>query len=273
MAHAQRDRYSTMVDAKLRESLVLKDGVVFNNDHEGSAKAGNVKVPVRDTEVAVNDYDKANGVGATSGTTTYIDLPINKDKAVNEVIDGYDAQSVPDNITADRLDSAGYSMALQIDSDGMAALEAGGTVLDDTATLTKNTVYEKFVDIRVALTKAKVPNDNKRFALISPDIEALVLKSPEFTAASSLGDDVKQSGAIGRIAGFLVIPCAYMSEDIDIVAGHPNWCSRVHEWAVDVHLQDLSGSGKYIGASAVQGRKVYGHGVTKKATLLIKKHA
>ena len=35
------------------------------------------------------------------------------------------------------------------------------------------------------------------------------------------------------------------------------------EFAVDIHLQDLSGSGKYIGASAVQGRKVYDHKVLR----------
>ena len=35
-----------------------KDGVIFNNRYEGNPKAGKVKVPVRDTEVAVADYSK-----------------------------------------------------------------------------------------------------------------------------------------------------------------------------------------------------------------------
>jgi hypothetical protein len=43
------------------------------------------------------------------------------------------------------------------------------------------------------------------------------------------------------------------------------------EWQTAVHLQDLSGSGKYIGASAVQGRKVYGLKVSKPQTLYIKR--
>ena len=42
-------------------------------------------------------------------------------------------------------------------------------------------------------------------------------------------------------------------------------------WAVPVHLQDLSGSGDFIGASAVQGRKVYAYKVTKGQTILVKK--
>ena len=40
MAHVNQERYSTMVDAKLRAVLVKKDGVIFNNRYEGDAKAG-----------------------------------------------------------------------------------------------------------------------------------------------------------------------------------------------------------------------------------------
>ena len=37
---------------------------------------------------------------------------------MGEIIDGYDAAGVPDNLVADRLDSAGYSLARTIDEDG-----------------------------------------------------------------------------------------------------------------------------------------------------------
>lgn len=57
----------------------------------------------------------------------------------------------------------------------------------------------------------------------------------------------------------------------EFICGHPNWCHRVMEWQTPVHLQDLGGSGKYIGASAVQGRKVYGIKVSKPKTLYIKR--
>lgn len=119
MAHASQERYSALVDAKLRATLVTRDNTIFNNRYEGSPKAGKVKIPVRDTEVAVKAYDKANGVDADAGTTTYLDLDIDNDEAVNEIIDGFDAASVPDGITAERLDSAGYSMALSIDKKSM----------------------------------------------------------------------------------------------------------------------------------------------------------
>ena len=38
-------------------------------------------------------------------------------------------------------------------------------------------------------------------------------------------------------------------------------------------VNDLKGSGTFIGACAVQGRKIYAHKVTKSQTVLVKSHA
>lgn len=265
-AHEHQERWSKLVLAKLRQELVLKDGVVFNNDYEGSPAAGVVKIPVRDEEVQVSDYDKANGIQGTNGSTAYENMPITKDKALNEIIDGYDANAVPDNLVADRLDSAAYSMAKQIDTDGGTTLLAAATV-DNETELTKDNIYSKIVDIRTRMNKANIPNDGKRYLLALPDAMALILKSPEFISASSLGDEVKQTGAIGKIAGFLVIEWNDTTANLQMLAGHPRFATRATEFAVDIHLQDLSGSGKYIGASAVQGRKVYDHKVLRSVAI------
>ena len=273
MAHEQQARYSNLVDAKLRSTLVKKDGVIFNTRYEGNPTSGVVKIPVRDTEVSVSDYSKTNGATATHGDTAYVDLVINKDKAINEVIDGYDAASVPDNLVADRLDSGTYSMALQMEQDGTDVLEANATAHGGTDALTAENIYDVLVDTRTALTKARVPNDGKRWVLMSPDAYGLALKNDNFIHATALGDEVLRTGALGKIAGFLVFEDVTLSESTDFIVGHPDWCTRVREWAVDVHVQDLSGSGNYIGACAVQGRKVYTHAVTKPQTLLIKKNA
>ncbi len=93
---------------------------------------------------------------------------------------------------------------------------------------------------------------------------------------------MKNAGAVGAVAGFSVFESNnLLYEDTTItpskktttefIAGHPNWCHRVQEWAVDVHSQDLSGSGTFIGASAVQGRKIWGRKISKPQTLYIKR--
>ena len=223
MAIALQDRYSALVDAKLRYSIVQKNGTVWNTRYEGNPKAGAVKVPVRDTEATVAAYDKENGANKTHTTASFLTVNINKDYAVNEVIDNYDAESVPDNIVADRLDSAGYSLALQMNTDATAELQAGGTTMEDTAALTKDTVYKSFVDARTALSKANVPTTG-RFALVSPDTLALLLQATEFIKASNLGDTVVQTGAVGRVAGFTCFEDATLPAGVDYIVGA---CSRL----------------------------------------------
>lgn len=270
MAHEAQIRYSQLVDAKLRAVLVKKDGTIFNTRYEGNPKAGAVKIPVRDTEVTVSDYSKTDGAGATHGDTAYQTLVIDHDKAVNEIIDGFDAASVPDNLVADRLDSAAYSMALQLERDATAVLEDKATAFGGGTALTKTNIYDTIVDARTAMSTAGVPAD-RRFLLVCPAVYALILKSPEFVRATTLGDNVVQTGAQGRIAGFAVFEDVTLSDGTEFIAGHPDWCTRVREWGVPVHLQSLDGSGNFIGASAVQGRSIYAHTVTKPQTLLIKR--
>ena len=261
MAHQLSEQYSDLVLAKLRNELVLKDQVVFNNDFDGDPTAGAVKIPTREDEVAASDYDRAAGLAPTTGNTAYVTLPIDKDKAVNEIIDGYEAAAVPDGLVAERLDSAGYSLGRAMDTDGAAELLSGGTTVN-VALIDQHSVYGALVKQRTQMSKDNIPAAG-RYALCTPDVIAAVVRSPEFTQASSLGDEVKQSGAIGRIAGFNVIEFNEDTAGLSMICGHPRFATRVNAWQAPVRLQSLEGSGKYIGASAVQGRMVYAHKVLR----------
>ena len=261
MAQEMQEQYNELVLAKLRSELVLKDGVVFNNDFDGDPTAGAVRIPTREDEVAAGDYDRASGLAPTNGSTAYTTLPIDRDKAVNEIIDGYEASSVPDGLVAERLDSAGYSLGRAMDADGAAALLAGGTPIG-VPLVDAQSVYGMLVRQRTQMSKDNIPAAG-RYALCTPDVIAAVVRSPEFTQASSLGDEVKQSGAIGRIAGFNVIEFNDDTANLALICGHPRFATRVRAWQAPVRLQSLDGSGQYIGASAVQGRMVYAHKVLR----------
>ena len=71
-------RYSDLVDAKLRNELVLKDGVIFNNYYEGDPKAGAVKIR-KTGKATVADYDRVEGTDLTSGASQWITVTIDKD--------------------------------------------------------------------------------------------------------------------------------------------------------------------------------------------------
>ena len=282
-AHAHQERWSSLVDAKLRQTLVTRDNYIFNTNYEGDPKSGKVKVPVRDTEVTVKDYNKATGVDLETGTTTYMDLNIDQDKAVNELIDGFDAAAVPDNILADRLDSAGYSLALEMDQKSINLLEttSGINVCATKTAATDQSAYKEILAAKTYLTRKGVPQAG-RWLICSPEFMAVLMLDDHFIRQGDLSQELKNAGAVGSVAGFAVFETGNtMYEDTKLVAskktttefiaGHPNWCHRVQEWGVDVHAQDLAGSGKYIGASAVQGRKIYGLMISKPQTVYVKR--
>lgn len=267
MAHETQECYSSLVLAKMRAENILKDGVIFNNDYEGDPTAGSVKVPVRDDEVRADEYDRANGAELTTGTTTYRPILVNRDISVNELIDGYEAEAVPDDLAADRLDSAGYSLARVLDSNGASILISGGTHTNISA-LSPATIYSETVNLRTLMSKANVPNDGKRYLLVTPDTYSVMLKCPEFVRASNLGDSVVQEGLLGKIAGFNVYEWNDNTANLAMIAGHPRYATRINEWKVPVAIKNLA-DGKHIGASAVQGRMVFGHEVLRKNAIYI----
>ena len=283
MAHANQERWAKLVDAKLRNQLVTRDNLIFNNRYEGDPKAGKVKIPVRDTEVEVKKYDKAKGIDPEAGTTTYLDLNIDQDEAVNELIDGYDAASVPDGIVADRLDSGGYSLGLSIDKKSLDVMQAasGANISATKTAATEANAYKLALEAKRVLSRQGVPTEG-RFMIASPEYLEALMQDDHYIKQGDLSQQLVQQGVVGRIAGFNVFESNNMDFEsttrvatkkttTEFICGHPNWCHRVMEWQVPVHLQDLNGSGNYIGASAVQGRKVYGLTVSKPQTLYIKR--
>ena len=259
-----KENYSKLVEAKLRAESIFAG--LFNGRHEGDATAGAVKIPVR-AEVTVGDYDIANGGDLTAPTTSYETLVIDKDKYVNELIDGFVAEAVPDNIVADRLDSAGYSLADEVDVALITLAVAQGTTF--TASKKADTVYGTITEAIQAAKKGKV-KPNEMWLAVSNDYALEVINDPNFIAASNLGDAIKQNGLLGRINGVAVYESANVPAGTDFVLGNRVYCHYVHAWAVPVGVKDLA-DGKHIGACAVQGRQVYGAKVTKPATVLVKK--
>lgn len=274
MAHNLQERYSALVDVKLRASLVTKDNVIFNTRYDGNPTAGAVKIPVRDTEVQVQDYNPLTGVDLTHGDTNYLTVPIDQDKAVNELIDGYQAAAVPDNVVADRLDSAGYSTAATLDRDALQILGTLHTATyastdprynkkASTAKVTTDNPFGDVTDAAEKLDNAYVPLTG-RYVIVSPAFYKAILNDKDnFIKKGDLSQQIVATGAVGEIGGFTVYRSASLPSGVAAVFGHPDFATRIDEWSVPVHLQDLAGSGKFIGASAVQGRMVYKHAVTK----------
>jgi len=150
-----------------------------------------------------------------------------------------------------------------MDNDGATVLIAGGTPYNSAA-VDKSTIYDLVVDVRNAMTKANVPNDGKRYLLVTPDCYSLMLKDKDnFIRQSDISQEIKATGAIGQYAGFNLYEWNDSTANLQFIAGHPKFATRAEEFSVPVGLYDLSGDANYIGASAVKGRLVYAHKVLR----------
>lgn len=267
--HKRRETYANEVLAIARAELNLYDD--FSEDYEKDEVTGQIMVPTRNGEVQVSDYDILNGIELTQSATDYLPLPIDKDYGVNELIDGYEAEAVPDNLVAQRIESAGYSIGMKKENMAIEALMTG-TVSADTTPLTLEDVYKKIVAEVKNMKKRNMKVASMRIA-VSADTEELLLTDEKFANSSStLGAELLREGVIGKIAGVPVKTNYLMGEDVEFVIYDKRFCQKYEIWKAEPTINPIQ-DGKHIKASALQGRQVGGLMVTNKLGVQIKKNA
>ncbi len=266
--HKRKESYATQVLAISRAETNIYDD--FSEDYEKDGVTGQIMVPTRDEEVKVSDYDIKNGIELQTSGTDYLPLPIDKDYGVNELIDGYEAEAVPDNLVAQRIDSAGYSIGMKKEKMAIEALLTG-TVSSDTSKLTTANVYAKIVAEIKNMKKRNMKANQMRVA-ISADVEELLLTDEKFSnTAGTLGEKLVREGVIGKLAGVATKPNYLMGENVDFIIYDKRYCQKYEVWKKEPAVEDLK-DGKHIGASALQGRQVGGLMVTNKLGVQIRKN-
>ena len=272
--HKRKESYANEVLAIARAETNIYDD--FSEDYEKDGVTGQINVPTRDKEVKVSDYDIKNGIELQTSGTDYLPLPIDKDYGVNELIDGYEADAVPDNLVAQRVDSAGYSIGLKKEQMAIECLLTGTESTDKEATTVEN-VYKKIVREVKNMKKRNMKTSSMRVA-ITADIEEMLLTDEKFSNTSgSLGEQLVREGVIGKIAG-VPVKTNYLldnsetggDENVEFVVYDKRFCQKYEVWKKEPSVEPLN-DGKHIGASALQGRQVGGLMVTNKLGVQIKK--
>lgn len=267
--HKRKETYADEVLAIARAEMNIYED--FSTDYEKDEVTGQINVPTRNGEVTVSDYDVLNGITLSQSATDYLPLPVDKDYGINELVDGYEAEAVPDNLKAQRIESAGYSIGMKKEQMAITALMTG-TVSSDTAPLTTSDVYKKIV-AEVTNMKKRNMKVNMMRIVVSADTEELLLTDDKFANSSStIGAELLREGVIGKIAGVPVKPNYLMGDDVEFVIYDKRFCQKYEVWKKEPSFNNLA-DGKHIGASALQGRQVGGLMVTNPLGVQIKKNA
>ena len=267
--HERQERFANAIVKLMRPALKIRN--TFSRDYEGNPVSGAVKVPVRDTDVALTDYDIKSGVALSQSATTYLNVPVDNHKALNELIDGYEASAVPDNLIAQRLESGAYTIARTLEADAIDQLLKG--TASEQEDCTEANVYSNIVK-DIAILAKKGVDKSRMYVAIDYATETLLLTDEKYSnTASQIGAELAREGVVGKINGVNVIvedlsqntaktPIEYAVYGID-------WCQAIDEWKIAPSVNNLS-DGAHIGASALQGRMVYADTLTRKEAVIVK---
>lgn len=267
--HYRQERYADAIKKLYRKPTFIRDW--FNKDYEGNPVAGAVNVPVRDTDVSLSTYDVASGISLNTSATTYEQVLIDGHKACNELIDGYEAQAVPDNLVAQRMESAGYVFGMTLEKDAINQLVTNGTTASSTVASTTDTIYANVVAEITALKKLGITTDRIK-VVVSADTEALLLSDAKFANTSgNLGAELVRQGVIGKINGCEVKMSPVLDEydNLEFIVFAQDYVYAIDEWKVAPSVVDLK-DGKHIGASALQGRIIFKDYVARATAVRVK---
>lgn len=265
--HKRQERYADTIVKLMRKEFNIRNE--FSRDYEGDPTSGAVQVPVRNGDIVLSDYDILNGITMTQSATDFLNVPIDKHKAFSELVDGYEAEAVPDNLKAQRLESAGYITGKALEMDAIKALVDGGTIDASTSETSADNIYTAIATDVKNLKARGITTDNLRIA-VSADSELKLLTDAKFANTSgSLGAELVRNGVIGKINGVQVKPNYLLPDAIEWIVYAPAWCQAIDEWKVQPTFKDIN-DGKHVGASALQGRMVYNDIVTNELAVQVK---
>jgi hypothetical protein len=267
--HYRQERYVDQIVPLYRKELNIRAD--FMTDYEGSPVAGAVKVPVRDTDPTIGNYDVKTGGALSQSATTYTTIAVDTDIFVNELCDSYEAACVPDNMKAQRIEAGAYALGLNLEGKAITELETYGTKESSTTALTNENAYTSIKNSVVAIKKLGVDVNLIRVK-VSADTEALLMEDAKFAnSAGTLGADLLRSGVIGKIAGAQVKPSYNMGATTEYMVYATPWCQAGEEFRVGLGFKDLTN--EYIGSSALQGRVVPFQKLTKTTACRVKTKA
>ena len=254
--------YSNISEEVLAESSIIRQ--ISRKDIVGTPGTTTVKVYVNEL-ATIADYVPGTGVAVSADGSAYVTISNLKEKAINEIMDGFTVETAPADYVVQRLMAAMGSAGEQIDKDGFIKMEADGTELVAAAGAapTVSNIYGKVINLKVALDNAKAPQKG-RSLIISPEVQGLMLSvDSKLVLDTSRGDMIQTDGYIGRVLGFDVFVTTLLPAGTNMVALQERAFVFGMAFTREVMIQSLDGSGTYIGDAAVQGRWAYVTGAVR----------
>lgn len=234
---------------------------LVNRDYEGEiTQAGDI-VHVRTFgSVTVNNYTRNSTISFQALTDPMVDLLIDQQKYFAFKVDDLDKAQANVDILEGYVQRAATAMRDVVDSRLLShyvQVHTDNIIGTDMApiTLTAANIYGYIIDLAERLDKKNVAMDG-RHLVITPQFKTLLLKAPEFTRATGLGDSTITNGRIGTIGGFNVhvtTNMAAVSGVLNLMAFGPDFITYASQVAKLEHVRPTDQF-----CDAVKGLYLYG---------------
>lgn len=256
--------WSKKLNKKLDDVGVMKDCV--NKDYEGEIKKCGDKVNIQEVgDIEIQDHEAGTDLIYQDLTATDLSLEIDQEKyfafKINDVTKAQANQKLTDKYIARA------AFAIEMIKDTFLLSKRADVHADNVVPakeLTKDNVYQMFVELKKKLRtsnaisqKGKDAAGRRPWAVVNPDIEALILLSPEMKdRGSALADKTIREGTVYDFCGFDVMVATNMKtveNKVEVLAGIEDAITFAGQVAKVEHLRSESGFD-----DKVRGLYVYG---------------
>lgn len=258
--------WSKKLNKKLDDVGVMKDCV--NREYEGEIKKCGDKVNIQEVgDVNVNDHDNEANLIYQDLTADDLSLLIDQEKYFAFKINDVTKAQANQKLTDKYINRASFAIEMIKDTfllSKRADVHADNVV--PTMTLTKDNVYQLFVELKKRLRKAnaisqkgKDASGRRPWAVVNPDVEALILLSPEMKdRGSALADKTIREGTVYDFCGFDVMVATNMKTvegGVEVIAGIEDAITFAGQLSKIEHLRDQDGFNDLVRGLYVYGGK------------------
>lgn len=270
--------WSKKLNKKLDDVGVMKDCV--NKEYEGEIKKCGDKVNIQEVgEITINNHVAGTALTYQNLTASDLSLVIDQEKYFAFKINDVTKAQANQKLTDKYINRAAFAIEMVKDTfllSKRADVHEDNVVAD--MTLTKDNVYKLFVALKKCLRKSNAINQKGKdasgrrpWAVVNPDIEELILLSPEMKdRGSSLVDKTIREGTVYDFAGFDVMVATNMktietttgtapntttTKTVEVLAGIEDAITFAGQVAKVEHLRDQNGFNDLVRGLYVYGGK------------------
>lgn len=231
--------WDAAIMAALYESHIFAQSKVVNRNYEGEIKSQGDTVHITGIEpVSIGDYNRYQDIVFEELDLNTRTMYIDQAKYFALAIDDIDKWQSKGDVVGPSMTEAGYKMSLAVDNFISNKMDAGvdprnivplidGTGgagdAEERARVAGVAVRSAFVKLRTRLRRNNVP-DEGRWAIVSPEVYAVMLLDPHFIKADERGSAsvVEGNGVVGTMYGFSIMESnnAPTEDDVNGVVHH-----------------------------------------------------